>query len=314
MKQIKNANQLFLCVIVFYLAASFLLRNVTLPLNLSLVMGEILVAAPVVLWSAAARTNPLAGIPAKPLKPSVIALLIVFAYCMLPVIAVINLISMLFFKNYVADVVGLLGNNPLILNLLFMAVAPCVVEELIFRGIFYRSYKRRGPWIGILFSGLLFGLMHMNFNQFCYAFVMGMVFAVLMESTGSIFAPMLVHFTFNANSVLLSWLTRGMNGAAASPDIRELLAAGGQQPGLLLGLAIIIAMFGMLALAGAGLCLAIVVAVNKICRSEEHMAALFSKRRNAVSTESGQRVMDIYLISAIVISVGFMIWRVLGGA
>lgn len=312
MKQIKNANQLFLCVIVFYLAGSFLLRNAELPLNLSLVMGEILVAVPVVLWSAAARTNPLSGVPVKPLKLSVIALLILFAYCMLPLIAVINLISMLFFKNYVADMVGQLGNNPLVLNLLFMAVAPCVVEELIFRGIFYRSYKRRGPWVGILFSGLLFGLMHMNFNQFCYAFVMGMVFAVLMESTGSIFAPMLVHFTFNANSVLLTWLNRGMEGAADT-NLQNLLEAGRSQPEFLLGLVIGFVMIGMLALAGAGLCLAILVAVNKICRSEEHMAALFLKHGRSAPTEPKQRVMDIFLFSAIVISVGFMIWRVLNG-
>lgn len=314
MKQIKSANQLFLCVIVFYLAGSFLLRNVAMPFNLSLVMGEILVAVPVVLWSAVRRTNPFAGIPAKPLRPSVIVLLILFAYCMLPLVAVINLISMFFFKNYVADLAGQLGNNPLILNLLFIAVTPCVVEELIFRGVFYRSYKNRGPWVGILFSGLLFGLMHMNFNQFCYAFVMGMVFAVLMESTGSIFAPMLVHFTFNANSVLLTWLTKGMESASASPDIWNTLAAGQEQPGFLLGLIIGFAMIGMLALAGSGLCLAIVVAINKICRREEHMAAIFSRHGKRTTWDKGQQVLDIYLFLGIVLSVGFMIWRALKGA
>ena len=50
-------------------------------------------------------------------------------------------------------------------------------------------------------SGLVFGLFHLNINQFCYAFVIGVVFAFLVEATGSIWSSVLAHFAINTYSI-----------------------------------------------------------------------------------------------------------------
>ena len=319
MKRIKNANQMFLVVILFYLAGSFLLRRVELPVNLSLVMGEILMAVPVFVCCLAMKTNPLREVPMRPLRISVILLLIVFAFSMLPVVAVVNLISMLFSKNYVVDVVDRISGNPLALNLLLMAVVPCIVEELAFRGVFYHSYRRRGLWIGAIVSGGLFGLMHMNFNQFSYAFLMGIVFAILVEATGSIFAPMVVHFMINANSVVLSWLTQRFGAAAAAPangaDVwKVLLESAG--PGGLAVLAVVAGTLLMMALGGAGICFALLLAMSKLSKREAALAAFKPGRRRERAEADGERmegqakerVVDIYLITAVFICIAYMVW------
>ena len=57
---------------------------------------------------------------------------------------------------------------------------------------------------GIVISALCFGLMHGNFNQIPYAVYLGIVFAFLVEATGSLLSSMLLHMLFNAfNTALL---------------------------------------------------------------------------------------------------------------
>ena len=46
----------------------------------------------------------------------------------------------------------------------------------------------------------------MNFQQFCYAFFLGIVFGFLIEATDSIVSSMAAHMVFNASSLLLTYL------------------------------------------------------------------------------------------------------------
>ncbi len=123
------------------------------------------------------------------------------AYTLLPMISFLNVLTMLFAKNHVNDMVLDIYNYPLWLQLLIIAVLPALVEEFVFRGFFYGSYRRRNVLGGALMSGLFFGLMHMNINQFAYAFVIGVVFCLLYEATGNFFIPVVAHFAINANTI-----------------------------------------------------------------------------------------------------------------
>lgn len=58
----------------------------------------------------------------------------------------------------------------------------------------------------MLLSSMIFALMHMNFNQAAYAFVIGIAMVLLMEATGSIWSSILVHVTFNTQQVCLMYL------------------------------------------------------------------------------------------------------------
>ena len=48
----------------------------------------------------------------------------------------------------------------------------------------------------------MFGLMHMNLNQFVYAFVIGIAFGVLCEVTGSILPGFFAHLLINGSSTV----------------------------------------------------------------------------------------------------------------
>ena len=141
--------------------------------------------------------------PFKPLKLSVIAMVVLYALLMIPVTSWLNLLSMLFVRNAFESSQAELAQNSLWINLVVMAVIPPICEEFTFRGLYYNGYRQRGVWCAILGSALAFGLMHMNFNQFCYAFVLGIAFGILLEATGSIFATMTAHFVINGWSTVL---------------------------------------------------------------------------------------------------------------
>ncbi|MDR2090256.1 MAG: CPBP family intramembrane metalloprotease [Clostridiales bacterium] len=92
----------------------------------------------------------------------------------------------------------------LILDLFLVAALPAVFEELTFRGILLGAYKDN-PKTGVLLSAFLFALMHMNIQQFLYAFVGGIVMGYVVIKTRSIVSSMIIHFCINAFSTIRAY-------------------------------------------------------------------------------------------------------------
>ncbi|MCL1904360.1 MAG: CPBP family intramembrane metalloprotease [Oscillospiraceae bacterium] len=81
---------------------------------------------------------------------------------------------------------------------IYMVFAAAIFEEFFCRGIILNALKPYGNGFAIIISGFLFGIMHGNFQQFFYAFVLGIVFAYITLQTGSILASTILHASFNS--------------------------------------------------------------------------------------------------------------------
>lgn len=97
------------------------------------------------------------------------------------------------------------GFDVLFVNLVFSALLPGICEELVHRGMLLKSMKPLGMWKAILLSGFLFGLLHMNIEQFFYATIIGIFLGFLTVMTNSIYPAMIVHFTNNALSIYVTF-------------------------------------------------------------------------------------------------------------
>lgn len=87
-------------------------------------------------------------------------------------------------------------------------VAP-VCEEIVFRGYLYPVAKKfAGPWMAGLCSALVFSAAHGSLPALLPLFAFGLVLAAIYEFTGSIWAPMAVHFVFNGATVVVQLLPR----------------------------------------------------------------------------------------------------------
>lgn len=110
-----------------------------------------------------------------------------------------NLISQLFAKNEVStSIYEVTQVVPMWLAIVIIGCLPGFIEELLYRGIIYSAFRKHSVLTGIVVSALTFGLMHMNFNQIMYAVYLGVVFALLVEATGSLVSTMVLHMLFNA--------------------------------------------------------------------------------------------------------------------
>jgi len=126
-----------------------------------------------------------------------------------------------FINNYVADIfytiLTLLGyensinvslniNNSIGIEFLLTAIAPGICEEVLHRGMFMRGSSKQGyTRYGLLFSSILFGLMHLNIQQCFYAMVLGCLMGVVVIVADSIYPAMIIHFMNNGLSIYFSY-------------------------------------------------------------------------------------------------------------
>lgn len=132
-------------------------------------------------------------------------LIILLAFAIRPVAGFITLIADMFFQDVTTNTMTQKVMSNVWLSVLTTAVLPGLVEETIFRGVVYSRVRKANPIKGILLTALFFGIAHMNFQQFCYAFFLGIVFGVLVEATDSIASSMTAHMVFNGSSILLTY-------------------------------------------------------------------------------------------------------------
>lgn len=98
-----------------------------------------------------------------------------------------------------------LSGPELVLTVLVIGILPGIAEELMFRGyIQTRLSERWGARWAILWTSLMFGVMHLDLVQGGFAVATGAVLGFITERTGSIFPAMICHATNNTIATLLS--------------------------------------------------------------------------------------------------------------
>lgn len=91
----------------------------------------------------------------------------------------------------------------LLLEILASCIVVPIAEELLFRGIVLkRSTMMVGEPLGILFSALLFGLIHVNLVQFLYATLLGILLAVIVVRTRRVSMAIFGHAAANLIAIL----------------------------------------------------------------------------------------------------------------
>ena len=102
------------------------------------------------------------------------------------------------------DIVNVVASNTLsprgkaLLYAFLLFEAP-LLEEPLFRGVILGGLSKKMPvWLAMALSGFLFAFVHINAATFIPLWFLGVAFAWLYVRTGTLLAPMAVHFIFNA--------------------------------------------------------------------------------------------------------------------
>ena len=95
----------------------------------------------------------------------------------------------------------------LFINLLIIAIIPSIGEELLFRGVIQKLFLK---WNGnihlsVWLTAFVFSTVHMQFLGFFPRLVLGAVLGYMFVWSGSLWLPIVAHFTNNAFAVLITY-------------------------------------------------------------------------------------------------------------
>lgn len=215
---------------VSYIAMSMLIgiiigvTGVNLPLWVNYILGEVLIVLPAFIYVILFKINIIKCMPYRKIKVTDGVLSLLIGYMLIPLVLFISNLTTLFSTNYLQDSMSELTSYPFLVQLFLIAVVPAVVEEFVFRGLIYHSYRKNGILGAAVLSAVVFGFMHLNINQLSYALIMGVVFALMVEVTGSMYSSMLAHFAVNSYSITMLKLLTMVSGESALTEQSASLA------------------------------------------------------------------------------------------
>lgn len=87
-----------------------------------------------------------------------------------------------------------------------VAILPAICEELLFRGVVLRGYERYSPAAAVIMSALLFGFMHSSLEQLVATTIIGIILAIVVMVTDSLWASIVIHFINNAFALIYNFI------------------------------------------------------------------------------------------------------------
>jgi membrane protease YdiL (CAAX protease family) len=139
------------------------------------------------------------------LIPAFIPLLLGLAVLLFEIMAVVTHIKPV--SPWLIDLMRRLMEQSVVLALLAGGIIGPFLEELLFRGIIMRGFlDRYKPWQAILYSSLLFGILHLNIWQFCSATLLGLFLGWLYYKTRSLWPCFILHAIHNSSVTMTGTL------------------------------------------------------------------------------------------------------------
>ena len=232
-------------------------------------------------------------VPFKKIRVQSALLIPLYVLLLFPLVVFINSLSMLFVDNTVVQMADQILALPLWQMVFSIGIFGPFVEEFVFRGVILQSYQRTGRIIGsIILSSILFGMMHLNINQFAYGAAMGVMFALLVEATGSVLSSFLAHALFNTAEVLLMYMEKDVLGQAQeymdSIELKNVIL-------------ISVGVYFVLAVIGTALALCVLVKISSLEKRQGFFASIPKCKKQ------GYKLLSVPLIVAIVLSLTYMI-------
>lgn len=97
-----------------------------------------------------------------------------------------------------------------LLSLIATAIVPALIEEFTCRGLILGSLRKFGDGFAIIASSVIFGIMHGNFQQMPFAFLVGLVLAYITVKTETLWVAVAVHAFNNFVSVVFNYFPKSI--------------------------------------------------------------------------------------------------------
>lgn len=301
----KKVNWLFLTTLLVeaaVMAFMYLCSDISLGIIESLLLSQLIVLVPAVLFLLGTRTDPGRLIAHNRPKFTTTLLVVVFTFLCMPAIIAVNAFSMLFVDNEVAGLQSYMLSVPWWQILLMVGIIGPVSEEFVFRGVIYHGYKTSQRFVGsMLLSALLFGFTHLNFNQMSYAVLVGIVSVLLLEGSGSIFYSMLFHICINTTNVVQMLVQKAQGTIMSQEESMAYIERTMQMP-YKQALAVSVSVYAVIAAGAAALAGCLLYLIVKKENRVQHMQQLL----HGNTGEKRTKLISVPLVISVVLCLLYM--------
>ncbi|MGG7145106.1 CPBP family intramembrane glutamic endopeptidase [Clostridium nigeriense] len=214
MTKVFKANIYFLIILLIEVFGPYALRPIYLTIGLSdtrlilLFNHLILFLIPAIIYLIVTKSSFKDTLRLNKLHWKDTLLIILLGFIVQPVMTFFSLIATFFFNNEVGSFISEINSTPYLLLLGLVALLPSITEEITIRGVVLSGYNNQNKYVAALVTGLFFGILHLDPQQFLYATVLGFIFALVVRITNSIYASMIIHFIVNGTSVTLAKISK----------------------------------------------------------------------------------------------------------
>lgn len=134
-------------------------------------------------------------------RPKILLVTFVLALSLSVMSNTTALIQQRFFPEVIEKYEDMVEISGMGTNFLMLISASCLApisEELLCRGITLMYFRKSVPfWLANTIQALIFGIMHMNWVQGTYAFLIGLILGYAVKKYNSIIPSMMIHFFVN---------------------------------------------------------------------------------------------------------------------
>lgn len=306
-KKANGIGWLFFAIIALYLlmyvGVNLLAqKDIELPTVLAIVSGEITIILPICIYMVVNKISIKDDMGYRPIKIGTIIVSIFMGLVAMPIASLVNVLTQFFVSNtMVQSTDALFGAGSTGAALIVASIIGPICEEFAFRGLFFESMKKVStPLKAVLVSAICFGLMHLNFNQCCYAIVLGIIFAIANIASGSTYTSTIMHVVINGFN-MVALLVASKAQSAQGQDIAQAAEELRSNTGVMIAVA---GVYGVL----AAICITIIVLLIVLTATIENRRDKLKEMitKPFASTE-GKILINIPMIITIVICIVLMI-------
>lgn len=183
-------------------------KGIELPEELQLIVSELTILVPTLIFALKKNLSFREDFGFRKIKVGTIFMSVLLAVLITPTASCVNLLTQLFVPNTLVQASDKLFSGSALMILFLSSIYGPFCEELCFRSAILRRYEKGAGFIrAALVSSLFFGLLHLNVNQACYAFVLGILFSIINKASGSVYTSMIIHTCINGGNMLMLFTT-----------------------------------------------------------------------------------------------------------
>ncbi len=223
-----GANLVYMTCLILFLFAGYYVQSLDIRFGL-LITEFVLIALPVIIYilikkgsiKNILRLNKLSFVDA-----ALVTTIFVSGYFVAVFISLIGNIIVSLFGELIPSPVPIATNpGEYFLYIFIIAVSAGICEEILMRGLMLSAYEKVGMWKSIIFTAVLFGIMHLNVQNLFGPTFLGIVLGFVVYKTNSLYAGILGHFLNNAISVTLGYIITLLSGILPQQDVNAEAAA-----------------------------------------------------------------------------------------